>query len=172
MLRETRFDWCKKQSKGLRLAEPNENLTAVYLRKSRSALNMLDSALEKEELEWILDTSYYAKYFAVYALFMRAGIKSQIHDCTIAALKRLFVEEKIVPEGILDELERSKELRVNALYYDKELGQDEILSRASKSAGFCLEVESIIQRLSADKISLVRIKFRKNSPISRLSSPR
>ena len=109
-----------KQSKGLMLINPNENLVEVYKKKSKSALNMLISAIEKEELDWILDISYYAKYFIVYAVFMKAGIKSEIHDCTISALKRLFVDEKIIGRNIYDELEKSKELRVGALYYDED----------------------------------------------------
>jgi len=38
---------------------PSDNLSEVYKQKSRSALNMLNSALEKQENDWILDTSYY-----------------------------------------------------------------------------------------------------------------
>jgi len=148
-----------KQSKGLMLINPNENLVEVYKKKSKSALNMLISAIEKEELDWILDISYYAKYFIVYAVFMKAGIKSEIHDCTISALKRLFVDEKIIGRNIYDELEKSKELRVGALYYDKDFGKEEILKRANKSSEFCLEVEQILDKISKDEISQVRNKF-------------
>ena len=63
--------FCFKKAGGLKLVSPNERLVEVYKKKSRSALNMLESAKEKQEDEWILDTSYYAKYFIVYALFMK-----------------------------------------------------------------------------------------------------
>src|SRR3989344_1221348 len=110
---------CFKKPKGLKLINPNDNLVEVYTRKSSSALNMLNAAKEKQENEWILDTSYYAKYFIVYALFMKAGIKSEIHDCTIFALKSLFADENLIRKEICDELEKSKELRVGALYYQE-----------------------------------------------------
>jgi len=90
--KDNNFAFCFKKASGLKLISPNDNLVEVYKRKSRSALNMLNSAIEKDEDEWILDTSYYAKYFMAYALFMKAGIKSEIHDCTIFALKSIFGE--------------------------------------------------------------------------------
>jgi len=55
------YSFCFKKSGGLRLVDSNERLVEIYKRKSRSALNMLESAKEKREDEWILDTSYYAK---------------------------------------------------------------------------------------------------------------
>ena len=151
--------FCFKKADGLKLVNPNERLVEVYKKKSRSALNMLESAKEKQEDEWILDTSYYAKYFMVYALFMKVGIKSEIHDCTIFALKSLFVEEGIVENEIYEELEKSKDLRVGALYYDKDFGKEEILKRAKTAPEFCLKVESILDKISKEDIEKVRAKL-------------
>lgn len=153
------FGYCFRNVNGLKLGMPNENLAKVYIKKSKSALNMLNSAIEKQENEWILDTSYYAKYFIVYALLMKAGIKSEIHDCTIFALKSLFIEQGIASENIYNELEKLKELRVNALYYDKDFGKEEIMERAKAAPDFCLQVEQLIERISADEIRRVRNKF-------------
>lgn len=151
--------FCFKKTDGLKLISPNDNLAKVYKRKSKSALNMLESAKEKQENEWILDTSYYAKYFIIYSLFMQAGIKSKIHDCTIFALKYLFVDLGIVSEDIYEELLKSKELRVGSLYYDKDFGKDEILKRARTTTNFCLKVESILENFSKEDIVKVRNKF-------------
>lgn len=52
------FGFCFRKQSGLKLITPNANLVEVYKKKSRSALNMLQSAIEKQEGEWILDTSY------------------------------------------------------------------------------------------------------------------
>ena len=151
--------FCFKKTGGLKLVNSNERLVEVYKKKSRSALNMLESAKEKQEEEWILDTSYYAKYFMVYSLFMKAGIKSQIHDCTIFALNSLFVEEGIINRDIYDELEKSKDLRVGALYYDKDFGREEILKRAKTAPEFCLKVESILDKITNENVEKVRKKF-------------
>jgi uncharacterized protein (UPF0332 family) len=153
------FSFCFKNKGGLELISPNKTLLEVYKKKSRSALNMLDSAKEKQEDDWILDTSYYAKYFVVYALFMKVGIKSEIHNCTIFGLKSLFVDEGIVNKEIYEELEKSKDLRVGALYYDKDFGKEEILKRAKATPEFCLKVEFIIDNISKEEIEKVRKKF-------------
>ena len=160
-MKEKRDDnsFCFKKTGGLKLVSPNERLVEVYKKKSRSALNMLESAKEKQEDEWILDASYYAKYFMVYALFMKVGRKSEIHDCTIFALKSLFVEEDIIDNNIYEELEKSKDLRVGALYYDKDFGREEILKRAKTAPEFCLKVESILDKMSKEAVDKVRKKF-------------
>lgn len=151
--------FCFKKTGGLKIVNPNERLVEVYKKKSMSALNMLESAKEKQEDEWILDTSYYAKYFMVYALFMKVGIKSEIHDCTIFALNSLFVEEGIIDNDTYEELEKSKDLRVGALYYDKDFGREEILRRAKTAPEFCLKVESILDKITKEDIEKVRKKF-------------
>ncbi len=150
--------WCFKKERGLKIIETNENLVKTYLKKSKSALNMLNSAISKDELDWVLDTSYYAKYFSVYALFMKIGIKCEIHDCTISALK-IFVEEGICTKEIYEELEKSKELRINALYYEKEFGRQDIIERADKTPDFCLKIEKIINNITNDEINSIRNKF-------------
>jgi uncharacterized protein (UPF0332 family) len=40
--------------------------------------------------EWTVSASYYAKYFSVYALLSKIGVRCEIHDCTIALFGYLF----------------------------------------------------------------------------------
>jgi uncharacterized protein (UPF0332 family) len=120
---------------------------------------MLESAKEKKENEWILDTSYYAKYFMVYALFMKVGIKSEIHDCTIFALKSIFSELGIISSELCKDLSDSRDLRVGSLYYDKDFGKEEIFNKANTAPNFCLEVESILDKLPKEGIDKVRMMF-------------
>ena len=76
MLENNSLIWCMKQRKGIRIIEPNLNLTEEYLKKAISALNTMNAALQIRETDWILTTAYYARYFALYALLMKLGIKS------------------------------------------------------------------------------------------------
>src|SRR3989338_6882231 len=150
------YSFCFKKASGLKLITPNKNLVRVYKRKSRSALNMLESAREKQEDEWILDTSYYVKYFMTYALFMKAGIKSEIHDCTIFALKSIFSDLGIISPELCKDLSDSRDLRVGSLYYDKDFGKNEILNKSNTAPNFCLEIESILDSLSKEDIIKIR----------------
>src|SRR3990167_6240909 len=105
--------WCLKQKKGIKLEEPNNDLCLVYVNKAKSALNMLSSAIEKNEMDWIVTTAYYARYFAFYAILQRCGIKCEIHDCTISLMKLLFVEDNRIEEKYHAELQSAKSLRVD-----------------------------------------------------------
>src|SRR3989344_6504276 len=111
--------WCKKQKRGLKLIEPNNNLTKEYIETAEETLNVLKSLQNKSNI-WLATTKYYYEYFTVYALFMKLGIKCEIHDCTIELCKFL-EKEKLLPKGTYGLLEKDKKLRVDNQYYLKNL---------------------------------------------------
>ena len=41
---------------------------------------MLASAIEKNEIDWVATTAYYARYFVVYALLQKCGIKREFNE--------------------------------------------------------------------------------------------
>ena len=157
---KSHVSWCWKQKRGIKLEEPNNNLCNAYIEKAKSALNMLDSAIEKEEIDWIATTAYYSRYFALYALLQKCGIKSEIHDCTISLMHFLFVEENIIPEELYTELLLAKDLRVDTQYYVTEQIEKEKLKTDSATArNFFLKMEEIIENLTDDKIKTIRQKL-------------
>ena len=130
---KSHISWCMKQKRGVKLEEPNDNLCTVYLTKAKSALNMLTSANEKEEVDWIATTAYYARYFAFYGLLQKCGIKSEIHDCTISLMHFLFVEGKLIEKHFYTELQLAKDLREDMQYYV--MNRQEIFSPRTKVRG-------------------------------------
>lgn len=152
--------WCWTQKRGIKMEEPNDNLCKAYIEKAKSALNMLDSAIEKEEVDWIATTAYYSRYFGLYALLQKCGIKSEIHDCTISLMHFLFVEEKIIPEPLYQELLLAKDLRVDTQYYVTEQINKEKLKTDSATAGkFVLMMEEIIENTTQNQIVKLREKL-------------
>ncbi|MFT4309458.1 MAG: HEPN domain-containing protein [Candidatus Woesearchaeota archaeon] len=152
--------WCLQQKRGIRIEEPNDNLSDVYIKKAISSLNMLESAIEKNEIEWISTTAYYARYFAVYAMLQKCGIRSEIHDCTISLLQLLFVEEKIIETQYYNEMKRSKELRIEIQYYTSEKADIKSIKKDSlKATNFVLKIEEIIEKLNDSLIGLIRQKL-------------
>ena len=148
-----KINWCKKQAKGLKLIEPNENLAKAYFKKAKSSLNMLSSAIEKKELEWIVSTAYYARYFAVYALFMKNGIKCEIHDCTIKAFRDLFEIKNMA-----EELEIAKKYRIKLQYYvSEDIDADLIIDNAKKAYEFVVKMEDYVEGFK--KIEEIRERF-------------
>lgn len=152
--------WCLKQPRGIRLEAQNKILAGAYLKKARSSLNMLNAAIEKEEKEWAATIDYYTRYYAVYALFQRCGIVSEIHDCTIAAFGYLFSESGIDTKELHDELLVSKENRIDAQYYisaETEIPEGD----AGKAGTFVLVIEELMDKLDDDVIDRVRDKLKK-----------
>jgi uncharacterized protein (UPF0332 family) len=116
MLKDDGLVWCFKQKRGLRVIEPNQNLTKAYLKKAASALNTMTAALQINEADWVATTAYYARYFALYAFLMKMGIKSEIHDCTIN-IAQLLANHVILRQTLVDDIAEAKQTRIDTQYY-------------------------------------------------------
>lgn len=146
---ETYLKWCLKQRKGIRLVKPSENLVKAYLEKSRNALRSMEVNAREGILEWAVSASYYAKYFAVYALLSKIGARCEIHDCTIALFEYLFGSS--VPPQMSNVLRKSKEDRIETQYYTRKINVD--LNQLMKSTKiFVLEIEKLLDGLNSEKM--------------------
>ena len=101
-----RLKWCGNQNKGIKLIEPNVNLSEEYLKSSEETLVVLKNIESKSNM-WLATTKYYCEYFAIYAVLMKLGIKCELHDCTIEVAKFL-AQEKIIPLEFTKILEEDK----------------------------------------------------------------
>ncbi|MBN2458772.1 hypothetical protein JXB28_00660 [Candidatus Woesearchaeota archaeon] len=150
------ISWCKKQRKGIRLIEPNENLAKEYLETAQETLETLKSIRNKSKV-WLATTKYYCEYFAIYSLLMKLGIKSEIHECTIAVCAVL-EELGIVPKGYSQKLEQDKQLRIDNQYYLKNkevpVNYDELLQ-------FVLTIKDITSKLTQEEARNARERIRK-----------
>ena len=157
--------WCFKQKRGIKIEEPNDNLCNVYIKKAKSSLNMLESATEKDEVDWISTTAYYARYFAFYALLQKCGIKSEIHDCTISLMHFLFVDKELIEENFYNELQLAKELRVDTQYYvTEEVDLDKLKKDSETARRFVLKMEEVIENLTEEQIKSIREKLSNARP--------
>ena len=144
-----KINWCKKQKSGIKIQEPNDNLSQEYYENAEESLKVLKSIKETKSNMWLATTKYYIEYFAVYSVLMKIGIKCEIHDCTIALVKFL-EEEKIFDEGTAKLLEDDKELRIDNQYY---LKNKPVKINFEKLSGFLLSIRKILDKLDEDKIS-------------------
>jgi uncharacterized protein (UPF0332 family) len=140
--------WCLKQSKGIRIVKPSENLVRAYSAKSRNALKSMEINANAGLDDWAVSTSYYAKYLAVYALLAKIGAKCEIHDCTIALFEHLFGNS--VPKELIEELKRSKEDRIETQYYTQEINVD-LEQLVKKTKKFVLDIELIADGLNSER---------------------
>lgn len=152
--------WCFRQKYGVRLIQPSSDLVREYLKKSKSSLNMLNAAIELAEIDWIATTAYYARYFALYALMMKFGIKSEIHDCSIS-LAKFLAENKILEASLVDDISAAKEMRTDVQYYvAKELDMGAVKKRAFLAGKFVLEIERAVENLTDGQIEIIRRKLK------------
>jgi len=153
--------WCFKQKRGIRLIEPNLNLTKAYLKKAISALNTMTAALQIKETDWTATTAYYARYFALYALLMKIGVKSEIHDCTINIAK-LLAKNKILNPHLINDITKAKQTRIDTQYYvAKELTQTDIKNNAEAARKFVLELEQTTENITPEQINTIRAQLKK-----------
>ena len=151
--------WCLRQSKGIRLVRPSGNLAKAYLKKSRSALRSMKVNAENGIEDWAISAAYYAKYFSVYALLSNLGVKSEIHDCTIALFAYLF--RGSVSPGLVEGLRRSKRDRVETQYYTGEVGLD-LGEMSVETNRFVLEMEKVLDGLNTRRIAELRENLKKD----------
>jgi len=113
-----KLNWCRLQSKGIKLIEPNKVLAIKYLNSAKETLNLIEFDEQTNSNLWLATHKYYFLYFCAYSLLINLGIKSEIHDCTIALIKEL-ESKKIFNLKLGTQLESSKNQRIYNQYYLK-----------------------------------------------------
>lgn len=149
--------WCMAQKKGMRLVKPSENLVKAYLGKSQNALKSMDVNAGAGITEWAISAAYYARYFVVYALLSRIGVKCEIHDCSIALFEYLFGDT--ISKEMVEDLRLSKEDRVEYQYYPKTSNID-LEKVAGDAKAFVLEIEKLLDGLNQERISTLQKKLK------------
>jgi len=148
--------WCKRKSKGIKLIEPNDNLAKEYIETAEETLETLKSIRNKSKV-WLAATKYYCEYFAVYSLLMKLGIKSEIHECTIA-VSQLLEDKNIIPTGFTARLEQDKQLRIDNQYY---LKNKEVLINYDELLNFILTIKDINNKLTKEEKEKIRKEIMK-----------
>jgi uncharacterized protein (UPF0332 family) len=116
----------------------------------------MTAALQINEADWTATTAYYARYFALYALLMKIGVKSEIHDCTIN-VAQLLANHGILSQSLVNDIAEAKQARIDAQYYvATALNQKEIKKNAETARKFVLEIEQTIENVTSKQISTIR----------------
>ena len=143
-----KIKWCLSQKTGIRIIEPNDNLSQQYVKSSEENLDMMGKVSGK----WKSITAYYACYEAFYALLQKIGIKCEIHDCTLELLNLI--------EGFDDKLKdfmiELKRERIDVQYYlktPKPLDENQVKE-------FVLSCKSKISSITNDEIVSIRGKIK------------
>jgi len=150
-----KISWCKKKEGGIKIQEPNDNLSQEYYKNSEESMRVLKSIKETKSNMWLATTKYYIEYFAVYSILMKIRIKCEIHDCTIALIN--FLEnEDVIKKGTSRILDDDKELRIDNQYY---LKNKPVNIDFEGLSDFILSIKKSLNKLDDNKIEELRSKI-------------
>jgi len=84
-----------ERHKGLKKAEPNQNLIDKHLKKAAHNLNAMTDFKNIGYSDWSASASFYALYHCLLALLLKQGYQSRNQNCTFAFVEDLIIKEKI-----------------------------------------------------------------------------
>lgn len=155
------FNYLKQKDK-VCLVEPSDNLEKAYMEKAKNSLQSMNLNFKNNNNDWAISSAYYARYFAIYSLFAKIGIKSEIHDCTILLVKELFIKKEFISKELYGELEKAKDQRIDLQYYvDRIISQSKVEENINKATNFVLEIKKIAEKITDDLIKEIRKEFTK-----------
>ncbi len=152
-----KIKWCLKVKKGIELVEPNDNLSKVYLEKSESALRA--AAVLEENKDWEISSSYYAMYFALYAILMKIGIKCENHTCTIEFMN-IFLLNYFDAKDV-KQIRTSMALRVDAQYYaDREISEEKYRKIVDGAPRFLVKCKEVLFKIKDAEVDNIRKRMK------------
>ena len=141
---DKKIKWCCDQKRGIQLFEQKPHLSEAYMKEADETIGNMFVSSKK----WKIITGYYACYNALYSILMKAGIKSEIHECTIELMDLI--------EGFSKEdktfLAKLKSDRIQVQYYLKDIELKDEISVKS----FLLKCKSILNEFNQQKIDNLR----------------
>ena len=150
---EGKIRWCFKIKDGLKIAEPNENLSKSYFNLAKSSLLKAEKDLNEKDLLWATVAIYYAEYYALYSFLQKIGIKCENHFCSINLIGLLLGENKTKT------INEHKDRRIDAQYYLKIGQEDKIKIMLQEAKIFVSEFSDIISNLTKEEIAFYRKKL-------------
>ena len=151
------INWCRRQSKGLRLIEPNENISESYLKLAESSIGTMNRERNKNNV-FSISAGYYSMYYSLYSILMTIGIKCEIHQCTIKFMEKFLTD--FYSEEDIENIYSAFKLRNMVQYYvDKIIDEKEIDDLIINAPEFFAKSKEILSSLNEDKIQEIRIKF-------------
>ncbi len=149
------IDWCLRQTKGLRVVEPNENMSNSYLRMAEESVKEIKDISSKI---WSVSISYYIFYYSLYSFMLRLGIKSEMHACSIEFMKKYLNDYYSIKD--ISMFEKAFSARIDIQYYSDRLVDEEILDEIKNySFDFYVKTKDILNSLSEEDIKLIRRKL-------------
>jgi uncharacterized protein (UPF0332 family) len=151
---EKKIKWCFKLKDGLRIVEPNENLSKSYLQEAKSSLKRAEKDFKDGDLLWTTVVIYYAEYYSLYSFLQKIGVKCENHFCSILAVTFLLGEDKTKI------INQHKDKRIDAQYYMEVDKEKEIEKMLQEAKMFVSMFDEIVSNINEEEISNYQNKLK------------
>ena len=145
--------WCMNQKQGIKISEPNENISDSYINMAEESINALND-LKKSRI-WIATTSYYIFYYSLYSLMLKIGIKCEIHSCSIEFMKQYLKD--YYNQKDLEMIKKAFSARIDIQYYtNRPVDQKVIEEIKIYCKDFYTKTKDILSGITKEQIKKIR----------------
>lgn len=150
--------WCMGRKGGIELVEPSDNLSNGYISKAEESLEALQKV--KGNRDWTVSTAYYSMYFSLYSILVKAGVKCEIHACTIEFMKRFLSSHFTLEECKF--MSQSLQARIDTQYYvDREVKNEFIEGMVRTAPQFLVKCKEALAKIRESEIKTIRSQLNK-----------
>lgn len=146
------------QKDGIKLIETNDNLAQGYLKMAENSLGTMNRE-RKYNLMFAISACYYSMYYSLYAIYMKIGIKCEIHSCTIEFMKKVLTEFYSKEDSKI--IKKAFDSRNIAQYYvDKIVSKEDSDYIMEKAPMFFNKSKEILAEINEGDVKGIREKIK------------
>lgn len=146
--------WCCGRKEGIKLIEPNDNLSEGYIQMAENAIGTMNREKTLNS-QFAISACYYSMYYSLYSVLMKIGIKSEIHTCTLEFMKKLLSDFYSTEDYKL--INKAFDVRQTSQYYvNKIIAKEDIDFIISKAQYFLSKSKDILSKINEKNISEIR----------------
>lgn len=150
--------WCCRQKAGIKMVEPNDNLSLGYVKMAENALGTM-SRERSHNLTFAISACYYSMYYSLYAVLMKLGVKCEIHACTLEFMKLL---AKFYSNEDMKIIKKAFDLRETAQYYvDKIIRKEDSDFIMTQAPLFISKSKEVLAKINEEDIKEIRREIKK-----------
>ncbi len=151
------IDWCLSNRSGIRISEPNENMSRSYLGMAEESIRILPRVSASRI--WTATVSYYIFYYSLYSLMLRIGIKCERHSCSLEFMRRFL--SGLYSSQDIQSISSAFSARIDLQYFSDRAVNDRQVSRAERECkDFYVKTKTILSRITESQISGIRNSLR------------
>jgi uncharacterized protein (UPF0332 family) len=132
-INDPKFINCLKKNK-IRKFSQGKSLVKKELASARNDLSEAEESLGRKRFKWATIQAYYSMFHSARAFLYNNNYREKSHYCLIVALEYFYVREGKLSSRLVEGLQRGKNLRENADYYDQwsKTGAEETIKLAKE----------------------------------------